>query len=141
MLLLDTNMLSALMQPVLPVEVLRLREIFARERVVTGAVCEAEVLAGIAAMPEGRRRQALERDARLLFERRLAGDVLPFDRAAAAEYAVLFGQCRRAGTPIEAPDMMIAAIARVHGATVVTRNARHFEPCGVDILDPWEGQG
>lgn len=140
MLLLDTNVLSAIVQPEPPAGVAGLRQTHAGERLVTAAICEAEMLAGIALMPASRRRRELEKEAHWLFNVAMASDVLPFDRAAAAEYAVVFAQCRRAGTPVQAADMMIAAIARVHGAVVVTRNARHFKPCGVAILDPWEGQ-
>ncbi|WP_198010108.1 type II toxin-antitoxin system VapC family toxin [Saccharomonospora halophila] len=35
-------------------------------------------------------------------------------------------------------DAPIAATARTHGMTVVTRNGRDFTPTGVDVLDPWE---
>ena len=37
----------------------------------------------------------------------------------------------------EALDLMIAAVARVHGASVVTRNVADFENCGVPIINPW----
>lgn len=35
------------------------------------------------------------------------------------------------------PDILIAATARVHGMTVLTRNERHFAPLGVDVVDPF----
>ena len=38
-----------------------------------------------------------------------------------------------------AVDLMIAATALEHGLTVVTRNVKHFEPTGVETLDPSEG--
>jgi hypothetical protein len=34
-------------------------------------------------------------------------------------------------------DTLIAATARAHGLTLVTRNVRDFADCGVDLLDPW----
>jgi predicted nucleic acid-binding protein len=61
-----------------------------------------------------------------------ADRVLPFDLAAArilATYRV----------PEHAPldDALIAAVAEANEMTVVTRNARHFEPLGVPLIDPW----
>jgi len=37
---------------------------------------------------------------------------------------------------IERNDLIIAATAKVHGLTVLTRNLRHFEPTGVPAIDP-----
>lgn len=51
---------------------------------------------------------------------------LPFDDAAAEEYATIRFQLRRAGTPIGPNDLLIAATALAHDATVVTRNEREF---------------
>jgi len=55
-----------------------------------------------------------------------AFESLAFDDAAANEYALLRAHLRRAGSPIGANDMMIAAIALTHDATLVTRNDREF---------------
>jgi predicted nucleic acid-binding protein len=62
-----------------------------------------------------------------------ADRVLPFDLPAArvlADYRV----------PEQAPldDALIAAVARANGLVVVTGNLRHFEPLGVDLLNPWD---
>jgi toxin FitB len=37
---------------------------------------------------------------------------------------------------IERTDLIIAATAKVHGFTVLTRNVRHFLPTGVPVNDP-----
>jgi toxin FitB len=37
---------------------------------------------------------------------------------------------------IERTDLIIAATAKVHGLTVLTRNLRHFEPTGIAAIDP-----
>lgn len=52
---------------------------------------------------------------------------LPFDDEAATRYGELRAVLRREGTPIGPNDMLIAAIALVHRATVVTRNVKEFE--------------
>jgi predicted nucleic acid-binding protein len=39
--------------------------------------------------------------------------------------------------PLPVIDALIAATARVHGMTVVTRNVKHFELAGVQVLNPF----
>ena len=63
--------------------------------------------------------------------------VLPFDHAAAIAYARLKGEQERQGRPLGGYDAMIAAIARVHGAGIVTRNVEDFTGCGIGIINPW----
>jgi predicted nucleic acid-binding protein len=104
----------------------------------TTTICQAEILAGLAVMPEGRRRVALETAARAIFADDFNGRVLPFDAAAAAAYADIFAARRRAGRPTAPLDLMIAAVARASGAGVVTRNIGGFENCGVPLADPWQ---
>ena len=41
--------------------------------------------------------------------------------------------------PENALDKQIAATALTYGLTVVTRNSRDFEGCGVEVLNPFEG--
>lgn len=36
----------------------------------------------------------------------------------------------------EGVDLLVAATALENGLTVVTRNVRHFQPTGVDVIDP-----
>ena len=57
--------------------------------------------------------------------------ILPFDSAAARAYAEIASGRRRAA------DCQIAAISRVHGAVLVTRNMRDFEGTGIDVVNPW----
>lgn len=103
------------------------------------AVCQAEILSGIAVMPEGRRRSELATAARAMFADDFGGRVLSFDAEAADAYAELFAARRRAGRPVATADLMIAAIARTQGANIVTRNVADFEECGLAIINPWEG--
>lgn len=140
MLILDTNVVSEAMRPVPEAQVL---EWLARQpvsEICTTAVTEAEILAGIAQMPEGRRRQEFLQRAELMFESYFECGVFPFDRPAARYFAAILAQRRRAGRPIAEFDAQIAAIARVHGATVATRNVRDFDGCGIKVVNPWEGR-
>jgi predicted nucleic acid-binding protein len=107
------------------------------ELLFTASICQAEILSGIAILPQGRRRASLEAAANALFRDDFAGRVLPFDGEAAVAYADVFSARRRAGRPAATADLMIAAIARTKGASVVTRDIGDFEDCGLTVIDPW----
>ena len=140
MFLLDTNVLSALMRAEPVPEVATWVSGQPPEFLFTAAVCQAEILSGLAIMPEGRRRFDLEAAARAMFSEDFEGRVLPFDMAAAMAYADIFVSRRRAGRSTATVDLMIGAVARSHGASVVTRNVADFEECGVAVLNPWDGR-
>lgn len=84
---------------------------------------------GLALLPRGRRREALEQS----FERLLAEDldnrVLPFDAQGAAR--------QRAGRPVDMRDTQIAGIAAARRATLAKRNVRHFEGLTTPVVNPW----
>lgn len=138
MIILDTNVLSELMRPSpdrMVVEWLLRR---GSEGLRTTAICQAEVLAGIAALPESRRRRDLEQGASHVFSRVLGDQILPFGSDAASYFAAIVARRRNAGLAVEAPDAMIGAIALRHGAAVATRNVRDFADCGIVMHDPWK---
>ncbi len=105
------------------------------------AVGEAELRRGVAILPVGRRRSALAVAVDDILEKDLQRRILPFDRAAAAAYAIIASARRAAGRPISQFDCQIAAIAKARDAALATRNIRDFEGCGVDLVDPWQGTG
>jgi predicted nucleic acid-binding protein len=108
------------------------------ELLFTASICQAEILSGIAILPQGRRRASLEAAANAIFRDDFAGRVLPFDgEAAMMAYADVFSARRRAGRPAATADLLIAAIARTKGASVVTRDIGDFEDCGLTVIDPW----
>ncbi len=88
-------------------------------------------------MTNSRRRHTLETTAREMFDE-FAGRILPFDTDAASAYADLFAIRRKAGRPAMPMDLMIAAIARANGASMVTRDLGGFEDCGLTLINPWE---
>jgi hypothetical protein len=139
MFLLDTNVLSALMMMQPPREIAAWVSAQPDDLLFTAAVCQAEILTGIAILPEGRRRAELAAAAQAMFSEDFEARVLPFDTLAAQDYADMYAACRSTGRPTAALDLMIAAIARVNGASVVTRNVADFEASGVPIINPWVG--
>ncbi len=138
MFLLDTNILSAMMGPKPVPEVAAFISGQPAEQLFTATICQAEILSGIAILPEGRRRLGLEAAARAMFLEDFEGRVLPFDSEAAIAYADIFAARKRAGRPAATADLMIAAIAHCRNAGVVTRNAADFEACNVTVVNPWE---
>nr|WP_294530961.1 type II toxin-antitoxin system VapC family toxin [uncultured Rhodopila sp.] len=139
MLLLDTNILAAIMVARPVPEVARWMAEQPIEDLVTTGISQAEILSGLAIMPEGRRRRDLEAAARAMFEEDFEGRVLPFDMNAAAAYADLFAARRRVGRPAAPLGLMIASVARSTGASVVTRDIGGFEGCGLTLINPWGG--
>ncbi len=139
MLMLDTNMLSAMMSAKPAQKVADWIVEQPSEMLYTAAVCQAEILSGIAILPDGRRRTDLAEAARAMFAEDFQGRVLPFDSEAAAAYAKMFALRRKAGGPVGTIDLMLAAIASARGASVVTRNVADFEGVGLMIINPWEG--
>jgi toxin FitB len=99
MIVLDTNVLSEAMKPAPAPAVAQWMR---RERgrgLFTTAVSEAEIIDGIAILPDGRRKRdlgAAAQDILVLF----AGRILPFDSLAAREFAAIVAERRRIGRPI-----------------------------------------
>jgi predicted nucleic acid-binding protein len=137
MIVLDTNVLSESLRPKPSPRVLEWMRAHSRTALFTTAITEAEIHFGLALLPTGRRRNALEVAVALIFEAELSGRVLPFDGAAAREYAVLAANRQRAGRPMSQADAQIAAIVRSRGATLATRNVADFDNCSFEVIDPW----
>ena len=137
MFILDTNVLSNAMASDPAPAVAAWIAAQPPDLLFTVSVCQAEILSGIAVLPQGRRRASLEAAANAMFGEDFAGRVLPFDSEAAIAYADVFSARRRAGRPAATADLMIAAIARTKGASVVTRDIGDFEDCGLTLIDPW----
>ena len=138
MLVLDTNILSAMMRSVWEPELATWMAGQPDEMLFTAAVCQAEVLAGIELLPDGRRRRELDDAARAMLQDDFEGKILPFDTKAASAYAVILATRTRAGRPIAPLDLMIAATAQANNADVVTRDTGAFEGFGLRVINPWE---
>lgn len=134
---LDTNVLSAILNSRPTPEVRQWIADTPGHLLFTTATSHAEIFSGIAIMPVGRRRDTLDAAARALFDQEFDGRVLPFDQAASTAFAEMLASRRRSGRPTSFADLTIAAIAKVAGASVVTRNLTDFADCGVPLIDPW----
>lgn len=137
MIILDTNVLSEAVRPQPSRAVLRWLSAQPVAQLFTTTISESGILYGLALLPKGRRRDALQQAARQMFAEDFANRVLPFDSAAAQEFAAVAAERRQQGRPIATPDVQIAAIARSNGARLATRNVADFAGCGIEIVDPW----
>lgn len=136
--LLDTNILSELMRPQPDASVLAWFEQHPGTRFYTSAITHAEILLGVALLPAGKRRTELAVAAEEMFKEEFAGCCLPFDTAAAGEYALLVAARSKIGQPICTEDAQIAAIAILHRLPLLTRNTKDFLQIErLDLINPW----
>ena len=138
MIVLDTDVLSEFMRVEPDNQVLAWVDAQPAMELAISAVTVAEILHGIARLPSGKRKQKLESHAMAMFEEDFAGRILPFDVHAAVEYATLVAACEAKGRTASMADAQIAAVCRVHGAPIATRNVRDFEFPGLEVINPWE---
>jgi toxin FitB len=137
MIVLDTNVLSEAMKPSPDPALARWMMRKHGRGLFTTAVSEAEIIYGIAILPEGRRKHDLEAAAQGILAL-FAGRILPFDSLAAREFAAIVVDRRRLGRPINDFDAQIAAITRARSMSLATRDTRDFAETGVQIIDPWQ---
>ena len=135
--LLDTNVVSELIRKTRDPGVAAWVAGRPLEELFFSAVGEAELRYGAAILLAGRRRKRLLADIEGMLGEAFGERVLPFDKAAAREYADIAAARRFAGRSVAPVDCQIAAIARSRGLTVATRNVRDFDGIGVDIVNPW----
>lgn len=137
MIVLDTNVVSELFHREPDAGVVMWLESL-DDDVVISAVTLAELFAGIRRLPGGRRKSELEAAVAAAVEPYRSGHaVLPFDDSCAAAYAEVLCERERAGLPISTADAQIAAICRVRGAVLATRNIKDFVSTGIDLINPW----
>lgn len=138
MIVLDTNVVSALINPVRDTAVSSWFADRATSSLYLTAINEAELRFGLAIMPPGRRRDGLASALERMLRAGFASRILPFDSDAATAYAEIGAARRRSGRPVSHSDCQIAAIARSRGMAVATRNLRDFADMGIAVIDPWD---
>lgn len=137
MILLDTNVVSEGSRPGGSANVRAWLDAQATETLHLSTITVAELLLGIAILPDGRRKSVLEENLRHLVLPVFEGRILTFDASAAEAYARLRTRCRAMGKAIATVDGYIAAIALAHGLVVATRDIAPFAAAGLSVIDPW----
>ncbi|PWB95200.1 VapC toxin family PIN domain ribonuclease [Methylosinus sporium] len=134
-ILLDINVASELMRPKPAQTVLDWFTAQDSTKLFFSAVAELRTDAAI--LPTGKRSDSLTATIDIMITENFAGRGPLFESAAAKAYAIIAANRRTASQPILEADCQIAAITRVRGATVATRNVRDFEGYNLAIVDPF----
>lgn len=137
MIVLDTNVLSALMRTNPEAVVVEWLDRQPADSVWLTSITVFEARFGLALLPKGRRRTGLERAFDRVLTEDLSSRVLTLDEMAAVTAVQLAADRRRAGRIVDLRDTLIAGIAQAHRATIATRNTLHFEGLDVPVVDPW----
>ena len=133
----DTHVVSALMRREPDPIVVAWLDSLPPESVWTTSVTVFEVRLGLEILETGRRRLQLEEAFAKALDEDFEGRVLPFDQSAAQAAGRIAAERRRTGRTVEIRDIQIAGIVNIRKATLATRNTRHFEGCGLVLVDPW----
>lgn len=138
MIVLDTNVVSALMQDEPDADVVRWLDQQALRSIWTTSITVFEVRFGLARMESAAKKRRLSTLFDALLNEDIRGRVFHFDTSAAEHTAALMAELQSAGRGIDLRDGMICGIALAHQADVATRNVRHFAATSVSIINPWE---
>jgi predicted nucleic acid-binding protein len=138
MIILDTNVISALVKQVPQLPLLAWLDRQPRTSLWTTAVNLMELRYGIQIMPEGRRKREITKSFELMIQAKLEGRVADFDSAAARRTAELMAERHAKGRPIDLSGSMIAGIVLSRNAVLATRNVAHFLDLGDRVVNPWE---
>jgi predicted nucleic acid-binding protein len=137
MIILDTNVLSALMQRAADPGVVNWLDAQNPHEIWISTVTVFEVRYGLNVLPEGNRRDLLMERFDALIASDLSQRVAVFDSRAAQAAAHLASQRKACGRPVDIRDTFIAGIAIAQRATLATRNTRHFGDLPTPVVNPW----
>lgn len=137
MILLDTNVVSALMLRDPDAAVVAWLDEQPAESIWTTSITVFEVQLGLQLLQPSRRRRQLEQAFDELLAEDLAGRVQPFDSPAAVAAGGIAAKEQRSGRSLDVRDVQIAGITAVRRATLATRNVRHFEGLAINLVNPW----
>ena len=137
MIILDTNVLSALMHQTADKRVVAWLDKQPRTSIWTTSITVLEIQFGLQTLPTGKRRSGLIKAFETLLVDELGRRIAPFDTVAAQHAGDLMASRHKKGRPVELRDTMIAGIVLASHATLATRNTPHFEHLSVPIINPW----
>jgi toxin FitB len=137
MIILDTSVLSAMVQPRPDEDVVGWLDEQARLSMWVTSVTIFEIQFGLQILPVGKKRSLLTRAFESVLTDDIGGRVAPFDTTAAEHSAEIMASRHKKGRPVELRDTMIAGIVLACHATLATRNISHFEGLSVPVVNPW----
>lgn len=137
MIILDTNVVSALMQQQPDQQVVAWLDEQPAESIWINAVTLFESRYGLALLPAGQRKQVLQERFEDLLTQDLQNRIAYFGADAATHAAVLAAQRKAQGRPVDMRDTFIAGIALSRRASLATRNTKHFDDLTTPVINPW----
>ncbi len=137
MIILDTNILSAVMRETSDPIIVEWLDAQARESIWTTAITVFEIQLGLSILEKGKRRAKLEQTFQLALEEILEGRILPFDVASAMASADIAAKRRRKGITVDIRDTQIAGIAVAKRSSIATRNIKDFQELPISVINPW----
>ena len=137
MIVLDTNVVSALMRPEENPAVVQWLNAQSRQSVWTTATTILEIRYGLLILPLGRRREGLVARFDRVLDGSLEGRVLKFDRRSAERAAEISARRRTVGRTVDAHDTQIAGIVMSRNAKLATRNVKDFDDLDIALVNPW----
>ncbi len=139
MIILDTNIISELMKGVqADKNVYNWTANKEIKLLYTTTISQAEILLGIAILPEGKRKKELNKLAHLMFSEDFNNSILSFDEKSAIAFAQIVSNRRKKGQPISQADAQIGAITYTNKGILATRNVKDFINCNIEIINPFE---
>ena len=138
MILLDTNVVSEPLRLGPDARVVEWIDAQPLETLFLSSITVAQLRAGMALLPAGKRRAGLQESLETRVLPLFAGRVLAFDLGCTQAYAELMAKARAAGLTIASADGYIAAIAAANGLAVATRDTGPFAAAGVKVINPWQ---
>ena len=97
-----------------------------------------EIRKGTTLLPAGNKRDRLERWLETELPARFTTRLLPINGEIAELWGAMAGQAQLKGITLAIIDGLMAATAKHHDLTVVTRNVRDFSVWGLSVVNPWE---
>ncbi|MBS1840914.1 MAG: type II toxin-antitoxin system VapC family toxin [Acidobacteria bacterium] len=137
MVLLDTNVISALMHPQPEPVVLDWLNRQPSGSIWTTSITLIELRYGLQIMPAGARRDRMAAALEVVLNKELEGRLAVFDLGAAEHTASLMAARRVRGRQMDFRDTLIAGIALANRATLATRNISHFSDLSTPVVNPW----
>ena len=137
--LVDTNVISEVAKPHPSPHVMAFLHETDEDRLFISVITLGELRRGVALKTDGRVKSALDSWLRVDLLERFSGRIINITIRVADLWGELMADATRRGIALHAMDGFLAATARVHNQTLVTRNVKDFAPFGLPLVNPWDG--
>jgi toxin FitB len=137
--LVDTNVISEVAKPHPSPQVIAFLHETDEDRLFISVITLGELRRGVALKTDGRVKSALDAWLRGDLLERFSGRIVDITIPVADLWGELMADAKQRGIGLHAMDGFLAATARVHNQTLVTRNVKDFVPFGLPLVNPWDG--